>query len=365
MANSVTTYQCPTCTAPLMFDSTTGTLQCEFCSSSYHVYELEALMAEKERKAAEAIGEKGTEWDTSEISDDWGKEAKDMQSCTCPSCGAELICRETAMAMSCPYCGNPAMVPAKFSGALRPDYVIPFKLNKEKAKECLRKHYERKFLLPRRFKSEQVLEEMKGVYVPFWLVDGVAWGDGTYNATRTQYREDWDHEYTDTYHYLVKRSGTVTFKKVPVDASSRMDDAYMDSIAPYDYNGLKRFTSGYLVGYLADKYDVTMEECAKRADERARNTVKRILYEQAAEGYSTCITIHEHVELSRGKVAYGLLPVWLLTVKWGGKQYRFAVNGQTGKTVGDLPIDFGKLALTFAGIASAVSAVGLAIASVL
>jgi len=32
-------------------------------------------------------------------------------------------------------------------------------------------------------------------------------------------------------------------------------------------------------------------------------------------------------------------PVWILNTTWNGKQYRFAMNGQNGKFVGDLPVD--------------------------
>ena len=60
-----------------------------------------------------------------------------MKAYNCPSCGAELICDASTAATSCPYCGNPTVVPGQFSGALKPDYVIPFKLSKEDAVAAL------------------------------------------------------------------------------------------------------------------------------------------------------------------------------------------------------------------------------------
>ena len=56
-----------------------------------------------------------------------------MKSYSCPSCGAELICDESTAATACPYCGNPSIVPGQFSGSLKPDFVLPFKLSKEDA----------------------------------------------------------------------------------------------------------------------------------------------------------------------------------------------------------------------------------------
>lgn len=368
MASQVTTYQCPACTAPLGFDAATGKLSCEFCGSSYEVAQIEALMAEKEQAAVDASAQAeagGDHWDTSHMSDDWGDDAAGMKSYSCPSCGAELICDASTAATSCPYCGNPTIVPGQFSGMLKPDYVIPFKVTKEEAVAKLKEHYKGKFFLPKRFSEENSIQEIKGVYVPFWMFDGQGRGDATYDATRVDIYTIGDTEYTDTYHYNVSRSGVVHFEKIPVDASSKMDDNYMDSIEPFDYSELKPFSTAYMPGYLADKYDVTVEDCVERADSRAKKTVSDALQYDASIGYTSCIPRTEMIELQRGKVHYALLPVWMLSTEWGGKRYMFAVNGQTGKTVGDLPVNKGKVVKTFAAIAAAVAAIGCAIVALM
>ena len=46
-----------------------------------------------------------------------------------------------------------------------------------------------------------------------------------------------------------------------------------------------------------------------------------------------------------------LFPVWTLTYPGkDGKVYYYAMNGQTGKLIGDLPVDKGRVAAWFAGI---------------
>ena len=118
---------------PLRFDSATGKLQCDFCGSSYEVAEIEKLYAEKDAQAAGAFRQAEEqaaadgEW-ASASGSDWGADAEKLRVYSCPSCGAELICDETTSATSCPYCGNNTIVPGQFSGALKPDYVLPFKL---------------------------------------------------------------------------------------------------------------------------------------------------------------------------------------------------------------------------------------------
>ena len=197
------------------------------------------------------------------------------------------------------------------------------------------------------------------------MFDGQARGQATYDAVREDIYTIGDTEYTDTYHYNVSRGGVVNFEKIPVDASSKMDDSYMDSIEPFDYSELKPFSTAYMPGYLADKYDVTVEDCVERADSRAKQTVSDALQYDASIGYTSCIPRTEMIELQRGKVHYALLPVWMLSTEWGGKRYMFAVNGQTGKTVGDLPVNKGKVVKTFAAIAAAVAAIGCAIVALM
>ena len=363
MASQVTNYQCPACTGPLNFEPQTGRLGCEFCGSSFEVAHIEELYAPKEEAAVaasekEAKGGKG--WDTSGISDDWGEDAKGMKSYSCPSCMAELICDATTAATSCPYCGNPTVVPGQFSGALKPEYVIPFKLKKEDAVAALKKHYGKRFLLPRTFKDGNHIEKIQGVYVPFWLFDGEAEGDGVYDATRFRTYTRGEYEITETDHFVVRRSGDLAFEKIPVDASTKMPDEHMDSIEPFDYSELKPFSTAYLPGFLADKYDVTIEPSRQRADERCGGTLEEEL-RRTVTGYHTVTTRHTDCNILQGKAHYTLLPVWLLNTKWNGKDFLFAMNGQTGKMVGDLPVDKKKYRLVLFGLWALLSIIGLVI----
>lgn len=371
MPTQVTNYQCPACTAPLHYSAKSGKLECDYCGSSFDVAEIEALYARKEAEAAaakhaadakaeaaqaakaeaaEAAAASGG-WDTSDLSRDWGAEADGLRVYSCPSCGAELICDQSTAATACPYCGNPAIVPGQFSGALRPDYILPFRLSKDDAVQALRAHYKGKPFLPRSFTSANHIEQIQGVYVPFWLFDGGAEGAASYRASNTNVYETGDYEITETRHYHVVRAGSLAFEKIPVDASSKMPDDHMDSIEPFDYAQLRPFSTAYLPGYLADKYDVTIDDSRDRADTRCRETLAQALRDTVT-GYGACVTEREDIALRRGKVHYALLPVWMLSTKWNGQDFLFAMNGQTGKLVGDLPTDRGRFWGMFAAIAA-------------
>ncbi len=349
MADQISNYQCPSCTGPLRFDGKSGRLQCDYCGSSFSVQEIEALYKDKDEAAAQAMGsEVSAEGEWSGEGSNWAQE-QGLRAYNCPSCGAELICDETTAATSCPYCGNPSIVPGQLSDMLKPDYVIPFKLSKEDAKAALKNYYRGKKLLPRAFTSQNHIEEIKGVYVPFWLFDGTAEADVSFQGTRVSSMTQGDTLVTTTDYYDVRRAGTVQFEKIPVDASSKMPDAHMDAIEPFDYSELKPFSNAYLPGFLADKYDVKREDCYKHADERAGNTAVDLV-SQTVSGYSSVVPRGSQVRIRRGKVSYALLPVWMLSTRWNGKNYLFAMNGQTGKLIGDLPVSSGRAFAWFAGL---------------
>lgn len=364
MAAQVTNYKCPACTGPLQFDAESGNLICEYCGSTHAIADIEALYAQADEQAAQAQQQAEAKreeeekekaesvpegWDASGLSDDWGADAEGMKVYNCPSCGAQLICDETTAATACPYCDNPTIVPGQFSGMLKPDYVIPFKLKKDQAIAALKKHYEGKPLLPDAFKKDNHLEEIKGIYVPFWLFDGEAEGKMRFEATKTTSYRSGDYRITKTMYYDVHREGNISFARIPVDGSTKMPDDYMDSIEPFDYEELKPFSTAYLPGYMADKYDVTVEESSKRADTRAENTAADCL-KSTVTGYVGVMESQRNIQLKRGEVKYALLPVWILNTKWNGKTYMFAMNGQTGKFVGDLPEDKGKKKKIFAAV---------------
>ncbi len=357
MASQVNNYKCPACTGPLHFVGASGKLECDYCGSKYDVAEVEQWMKEEEQKAQQAFHE--AEKKVAEGAAESGMAGEDnpetwgvkdgMKAYNCPSCGAELICDETTVATSCPYCGNPTVVPGQFDGMLKPDLILPFKLNQEQAKDALKMHYKGKTLLPSSFVSGNKINEIKGVYVPFWMYDGTVDAKANYEATKSHTMERGDVEVTETKHFDVYRAGRISYEKIPVDASSKMPDDYMDSIEPYRYEELKPFSSVYLPGFLADKYDVSKEECEKRADERAQHTALDILRSDVT-GYDTCAECGHDVHIKHENAQYALLPTYLLATKWEGKDYLFAMNGQTGKLVGDLPVDMKKFWLYFVGL---------------
>ena len=351
--DTINSYKCPCCGAPLVFSG--NELRCDSCDNTFPV----ETMQQMTEGMAEAGGESKYDWenyqprsyeDTSEIN---------LANYNCPSCGAQITGDDTLGSTVCPYCGQSTIVKGQFEGTLRPDYIIPFKVDKKAAMTAFEADFKNAPFLPDEFKSKKKIEEMAGVYVPFWMFDCDCDAYITYNAERVTRWSDSNYNYTKTDYFKLFRAGSVGFANIPVDGSKKADDAYMEAVEPYNYEDAVDFNGAYLSGYLADKYDVSADESIERANERVKNST--IAAFNDTTGMFQMVTPDEsRVSFSNGKIRYSLLPVWMLNIKYLDKMYQFAINGQTGKVVGNYPVDEGKKKKFFwkvAGICYAAAAV--------
>ena len=327
-------YKCPACGGALSFDSSLQKMKCPYCDTEFEVAALQELdEVLKQEQPSEFT------WQTQTESQWTEEETRHLCTFVCNSCGGEIVGDENLAATNCPYCDNPVVMAGRFTGELRPDVVIPFKLDKQQAKNALAKHLQKKPLLPKLFKSQNRIESIQGVYVPFWLFDTDVTANIRYKATRVRHWSDSNYTYTRTSYYSLLRSGGISYDNVPVDGSSKMANELMESIEPFDLSQGVDFQTAYLAGYLADKYDVTADDCKLRANDRIRTGTEEA-FAATTVGYATVFPEHTNIRLKDSRVRYALLPVWMLTTRYQDKLYTFAMNGQTGKMVGDLPIDW-------------------------
>ncbi len=331
--DTVKEYKCPCCNGAIAFDSASQKMKCPYCDAEFEIETLRQYDEELKKDEHENL-----EWEKCAGSEWHEGETEDMRVYLCKSCGGEIIGDSTAAATNCPYCGNPVIFMGQFKDDLRPDYVIPFKLDKNAAKEALKKHFSGKKLLPKVFASENHLDEIKGIYVPFWLFDADTDSSIRYRGQQYRHWSDSKYLYTKTLYYSLARGGSLGFDRIPVDGSTKMADDLMESLEPYNFDDAVDFQTAYLAGYLADRYDVSAEQSMLRANERIRRSVEDE-FRSTTLGYSLVTVENSNIHLKKSSAKYALYPVWLLTTSWNNKNYTFAMNGQTGKFVGDLPMD--------------------------
>lgn len=332
--NTIKEYKCPCCGGAISFDVESQNLKCPYCDTEFDIEALNALDEEANHSdtAPKWEADRGNNWQEGET--------EGLCTYSCKSCGGEIVTDLTTAATSCPFCGNPVILTGKLCNDLRPDLVVPFKIDKKAAKEALKNHFKGKKLLPRSFASEAHLDEIKGVYVPFWLFSADTESKTKYRGTRVSHWSDSKYNYTKTSYFSLIRGGKLDFSHIPVDGSAKMANDLMESLEPYNISEAVDFETAYLAGYFADRYDVSSEESIARANERIKQSIIDE-FEKTTLGYLGSYCTSCNFELVKSSVKYALLPVWLLATSHKDKNYIFAMNGQTGKFVGDLPMDKG------------------------
>ena len=332
---SLIEYKCPKCGAPLSFSPEAGSVKCESCGNEFEAEALEALYN------ADAIGDEAFDWG------DYKRNLKmerleNLVEYNCESCGAIVESDENTIATQCPYCGNNIVITDRAVGVLKPNAIIPFKVKKEDLPGITKAFYKHKKLLPKDFFDYNKIGKVQGIYVPFWLFDAGAEGHMTFNGNRVRHYSRGNYDYTETSHYMLERDGKMRFKRIPVDASIKMDNAIMDSLEPFDYSELTEYNGAYMAGYVADKFDSDPDAELPRADSRMKTSIADALRRETL-GYSSVTTRSQALRIFDTNVNYVFLPVYTFTCKYKDKEYRYAVNGQTGKMVGELPISASRM----------------------
>lgn len=332
-------YKCPNCGSGLEYDAGTHIFHCEYCLSDFTAEELE----EKKRKADEALkGEKRTEKDP--------EFEEHAVLYNCPSCGAEIITDENTAATFCYYCHNPVVLSGRLSGDMEPDCIIPFKIDRQEAEKRFFEWAKRKRFLPGDFINKKSVEKLCGVYFPYWMTDVTA--GGMYTATGKNLRV-WiagDLEYTETKVYDIRRGGTIDFKGIRNFAMKKDERMKLaTAVQPFRDEELEDFKMAYLSGFMAEKRNMDTDEMSDTVKEQVRKYSARLL-EDSVGGYNMLSDKKINTDIISAKWKYVLLPVWVLTYVSGGKTYYYALNGQTGKAVGELPVSKKKLALLAVGV---------------
>lgn len=345
-------YKCINCGGPLAFKAETQNWICDYCLSEFSEQEVRDFIS-NEQAAAEAAEDPAVLQAHQQQEQEFQDKAVGY---TCGSCGAEIVTDETTAATFCYYCHNPTIIPRRLAGEYRPEKVIPFKFNREKATEIFINWCKKKPLLSKQFTSASELEKLSGIYVPFWLFDCNLDGEISGDATRVRTYTIGDTRYTETKFYHVVREGKAIFRDVPADGSKKMDDDLMRILEPYHYKDLTDFSMSYLSGYLAEKYDMDQNDVYGRVSGIIRENMGSLLRE-TIKGYSTVTVKNTDIKLKNVQASYVLLPVWMFTYQFKGKTYIFAMNGQTGKIAGKLPISLGRAGSWFGMISAAAFAI--------
>ena len=370
--------KCPSCGAPINFDVPSGKMKCSFCGASFTVEEVNQFngisQANAELDAAHAkqagttgaTGGAGTattpetqisttpaegqpgwvEPPPTYLDEATGQQMAQFQ---CNSCGGEIIGSPDMVSARCPWCNNNFVATGQLTSTRVPDRMIPFAMTKEQALEAFKANMKGLKLIPREFKQVSV-DDIQGVYVPYWLYDATVAGEGNFSCENIRTWTDSEYEYTEHREYQVYRSANVAFLDVPVAGTTKVTDKITESVEPFDYTKSVAFSPAYLTGFMTNKYDVDAQDANPRALERMKDSTEEVL-RNSISGYDTVSTINTSIQPAFGELEYVFLPMWLMNVDFQGKNYNYAMNGQTGKFVGTFPVSERKYWTGLIGIA--------------
>jgi predicted RNA-binding Zn-ribbon protein involved in translation (DUF1610 family) len=311
--------KCPTCASNIIYQPEVQGLLCRNCGNIYNPSTLEKMGSLGYSVEHDYTGD-----------NDISEEDRKRHEIVCNSCGATMIADEHMMSTVCAFCGSPALITRRMTREFKPDYIVPFKIDRQTAANNMKQWLKTRKMTPAGFKSKSRLTKMVPLYVPFWLLDCAVNSD--IYGTGKKYTSD------RSLVFSVRTKASYYVKGVPFDASLKIANKLMEAIEPFDYGEMVKFDNRYLQGFYADKYDQRPTELMDRFIKRM-DRISQDLNDTVAAKYDEYEPNPEKdfTWMSELSIKYCLLPVWFMTVEFEGRTYQFAVNGQTGEASGQAP----------------------------
>lgn len=343
-ADEVRKFPCKQCGAGLSFAPGQSVLKCPYCG-----YQEEVPVT------AQAIQEYCLETALSQIphSEGWGTERRTLR---CENCGASTTFAPGQVAGECAFCGSKKVVEeATNKQLIRPETLVPFTVKRDEAVGKFREWISRLWFRPNNLKHAGQLAKISGTYLPFWTYDAFTSSYWTADAGYHYYVTE-SYTDTDSNGNSVQRTRQVQ-KTRWVPASGQRQDFFDDElvcaskglppkliggICPFELEQLVPYESAFLAGFVAEEYQMGLEEGWNVAHARMEAEL------QARCGGDVPGDTYRFLQVqsaySQRSFKHLLLPVWVAAYLYNGQSYRFLVNGQTGKTSGEAPLSWWKIA---------------------
>lgn len=310
--------KCPSCGAELSFSADSQLVTCEYCRSTFDPNTLDT----KVKKAQEQTYE--------------GK------SYLCSQCGAELLTFDETAITFCSYCGSQAMIESKMIKHNNPDFIIPFKKTKEECINAYKNKVSKSLFAPKRMKEEIVVNKFRGIYIPYCIYKLSFKGMSLHKGEKYKGRVGDYIYYND---YKITADVDAEYDGISFDLISNFSDKFSQAI-PHNFKEAEQFNTNYLAGFYADAVDVDNVLYERAAKSIAGNdSIEQMLKRREYTRYG-CKMPRINFIVTEKKV--GMFPVYFLAIRdKKGENVNYAVvNGQTGKIVVDLPVDFKKYLIT-------------------
>ncbi len=301
-------YKCTACGGNVAFNPTTQKLFCEHCSTEY-------LNLNQDRKKQLSVD--------------------DYNNYNCLSCGAKLIANKMTIATQCAFCDSNVVLSDKSNTYTQPEYILPFVINKEKAMELFLEFCKKERLTPREITKQSKISRMQGVYLPVWFFSANAESTLQYECSTDEIKVVSAKRIANFYDVVMRGFGS--FNKIPVNASSYVNNRFVESIEPFECDKLAPFDNKYIMGFFADYSDVSADKCFKIAENRIIESVSAVC-KKMMKRYAKIKLKNSTSTYTNFEKTNVLVPIWFLNIHYKNKKHCFTINGQTGKIAGVLPM---------------------------
>jgi DNA-directed RNA polymerase subunit RPC12/RpoP len=358
-AESGQEFPCQNCGAKLNYDAGAQAMKCPYCGTQQAV---QSQHAQAQGAAGPPAGrEIPIEEGMRMAARGFGTPVTQV---SCNDCGASVNVAPGEQTARCAFCGSQQVLAQEAPGtAIRPESLVPFKLDKAAANTKFEGWLGKLWFRPSDLKKMAKLQEMGGVYIPFWTFD--AWA-----------RSDWSAEagyhYYETESYVDQQGNTSTrqvqrtrweyasgwrqdfFDDTLVCASKGLPPELVAKFETFDTQQLTPYQPQFLAGWRAESYAVELMPAWGSAQEQMSHVQQGRCSHDVPGDTQRGLTVRN--QFSHVTFKHVLLPIWIAAYRYNGKPYQFLVNGQTGEVVGKAPWSFWKIFFFVLAIVAVVGA---------
>ncbi|MBM4257989.1 MAG: zinc ribbon domain-containing protein [Deltaproteobacteria bacterium] len=341
-------HSCPACGAEAHWNPAKQALICPFCGTEAPG-QLEPIAT-----GSPEIIEHDLVKALRGITDNYRGWQAQKTSVKCQSCQAISVFDATRVGQRCDFCGSNALVPyEQIKDSFTPESLLPLKISESAVRTIIRKWYGEVWFAPNKLKHVALTDQVKGVYLPYWTFDAQVHADwqaeaGYYYYTTEQFRDNTGHVRTREVRHVrwQPASGSLQyfFDDELVAASHAIEPHHLRAIEPFPTNNLVLYNSGYLSGWVVERYQIDLVAAAQHSRERMDTQLHRMC--SAHVPGDTQRNLQVRADYSGQTFKHILAPAWLLTYSYGPRTYHVVVNGVTGAISGDYPKSWVKIFFT-------------------
>lgn len=323
------TLKCPNCAAPIVFDPGAAQIQCSYCNSIFFPEELlkqsQAVFASPEVQPATV--------------------EEPLYGYNCSNCGANIWTDDTTLATYCFYCHSPVIVAPRVAEGFAPDGLIPFLVDKDEVVSAFTKWSKSRFFTPRDFGTKEHLEQLNGVYLPFWRADGSAKYRVKGEGVNTSESRLGDMITTTREIYDIDREGIFEANNITSLANDKAAEQLVIGTDPFSRGEVKPFNPAYLQGFFAERNNILREQAAEEFARKIQTDASKVVADNVDGNYDSTSTKVEFLPLQLLNWRLLLHPFWLLTYRQQDTTFLYCMNGVTGESFGELPVSKKRLLL--------------------